>query len=101
MVLLVDDQAIVAEAVRGADANEERIDFHYCARSEEAMQAAAHTRPAVILQDLVMLGTDGLMLVEAYREQPALRDVPIIVLSTEHTIPVLFALLLTCNHKRR
>ena len=83
MVLLVDDQAIVAEAVRRALANEEGIDFHYCAHSDEAMYAAVQTRPTVILQDLVMPGIDGLTLVKAYRANPALRDVPIIVLSTK------------------
>jgi two-component system chemotaxis family response regulator WspR len=83
MVLLVDDQAIVAEAVRRALATEENIDFHYCARADEAVVSAAQTRPTVILQDLVMPGTDGLTLVRAYRMNPAIRDVPIIVLSTK------------------
>ncbi|HEY2000547.1 PleD family two-component system response regulator [Paraburkholderia sp.] len=83
MVLLVDDQAIVAEAVRRALAHEDGIDFHYCARADEAMKAAVQTRPTVILQDLVMPGIDGLTLVKAYRATPAIRDVPIIVLSTK------------------
>jgi two-component system chemotaxis family response regulator WspR len=83
MVLLVDDQAIVAEAVRQALSGEEGIDFHYCARADEAMSAAVQTRPTVILQDLVMPGIDGLTLVKAYRATPAIRDVPIIVLSTK------------------
>jgi two-component system chemotaxis family response regulator WspR len=83
MVLLVDDQAIVAEAVRQALAAADGIDFHYCARSDDAMLIAEQTRPTVILQDLVMPGTDGLTLVREYRANPALRDVPIIVLSTK------------------
>jgi two-component system, chemotaxis family, response regulator WspR len=83
MVLLVDDQAIVAEAVRQALAGEEGIDFHYCAKAEEAMKAVIYTRPTVILQDLVMPGVDGLTLVKAYRSTPATRDVPIIVLSAK------------------
>jgi two-component system chemotaxis family response regulator WspR len=83
MVLLVDDQTIVAEAVRRALANEEGIDFHYCSSADEAMHAAKETRPTVILQDLVMPGIDGLTLVKEYRTNPALRDVPIIVLSTK------------------
>ncbi len=83
MVLLVDDQAIVAEAVRQALAAEDGIDFHYCAGSEDAVATALQTRPTVILQDLVMPGTDGLTLVREYRTNPALRDVPIIVLSTK------------------
>lgn len=83
MVLLVDDQSIVAEAVRRALATEDGIDFHYCARADEAMKAAIQTRPTVILQDLVMPGIDGLTLVKAHRSAPAIRDVPIIVLSTK------------------
>ena len=83
MVLLVDDQAIVSEAVRRALANEEGIDFHYCASSDDAMEEATRTRPTVILQDLVMPGTDGLTIVKAYRANPATRDVPVIVLSTK------------------
>lgn len=83
MVLLVDDQQIVAEAVRRALASEEGIDFHYCAFADQAVAAALQTRPTVILQDLVMPGTDGLTLVKAYRANAAMRDVPIIVLSTK------------------
>ncbi|WP_321930227.1 diguanylate cyclase [Paraburkholderia guartelaensis] len=83
MVLLVDDQAIVAEAVRRALASEREIDFHYCAHPDQAVRTAEEVRPAVILQDLVMPGTDGLTLVRAYRGNEATRDVPIIVLSTK------------------
>ena len=83
MVLLVDDQAIVAEAVRRALASERDIDFHYCSHPEDAVHTAQEVRPTVILQDLVMPGTDGLTLVKAYRANDATRDVPIIVLSTK------------------
>lgn len=83
MVLLVDDQAIVVEAVRQALVKEEGINFHYCMHSDEAIEVATRTRPTVILQDLVMPGIDGLTLVKAYRSHPATRDVPIIVLSTK------------------
>jgi len=83
MVLLVDDQAIVAEAVRRAFTNEDGIDLHYCASADDAIRAATDTRPTVILQDLVMPGIDGLTLVKAYRANAKLRDVPIIVLSTK------------------
>lgn len=83
MVLLVDDQAIVAEAVRRALAGERDIDFHYCSHPEYAVRTAQEVRPTVILQDLVMPGTDGLTLVRAYRANESTRDVPIIVLSTK------------------
>jgi two-component system chemotaxis family response regulator WspR len=83
MVLLVDDQAIIAEAIRLALAGEASVDFHYCASPEDALHCAAETRATVILQDLVMPGTDGLTLVRQYRQNPATRDIPIIVLSTK------------------
>ncbi|SAK49451.1 diguanylate cyclase domain-containing protein [Caballeronia ptereochthonis] len=83
MVLLVDDQAIIAEALRRALAEESNVDLHYCADPEDALHTAQETRPTVILQDLVMPGVDGLTLVRQYREHPATRDIPIIVLSTK------------------
>src|ERR1700688_2588604 len=83
MVLLVDDQTIVAEAVRRALVDRPRLDFHYCANPEDALRVAQVTRPTVILQDLVMPGVDGLTLVRQYREHAATRDIPIIVLSTK------------------
>jgi signal transduction histidine kinase/HPt (histidine-containing phosphotransfer) domain-containing protein len=82
MVLLVDDQAMVCEAVRRALLNQTDIDFHYCADAREALTLANQIKPTVILQDLVMPGVDGLTLVKQFRANPATRDTPIIVLST-------------------
>jgi signal transduction histidine kinase/HPt (histidine-containing phosphotransfer) domain-containing protein len=85
MVLLVDDQAMVCEAVRRALANQTDIDFHYCSDAQEALKVALQLRPTVILQDLVMPGIDGLTLVGQFRANPVTKDIPIIVLSTnEH-----------------
>lgn len=83
MVLLVDDQAMIGEAVRRGLANEENIDFHFCADPHQAIAQAILIRPTVILQDLVMPGLDGLTLVREYRNNPQTRDIPIIVLSTK------------------
>ncbi|MBB5462058.1 diguanylate cyclase [Paraburkholderia sp. Cpub6] len=82
MVLLVGDQAVIAEGVREALADEPGIHFRYCASWEDAVRCAEETRATVILQDLVMPGTDGLTLVRQYRLNPATRDIPIVVLST-------------------
>src|SRR6266571_5358204 len=82
MVLLVDDQAMVCEAVRRALANQADIDFHYCSDARGAIAVANQIKPTVILQDLVMPGIDGLSLVSQFRANPATRDTPIIVLST-------------------
>ena len=63
MVLLVDDQVKVAEAIRRALSTEGNIDFHYCSDPYKALTVAIQTRPTVILQDLVLPGVDGLSLV--------------------------------------
>ena len=82
MVLLVDDQIMIAEAVRRALADEPGIDFHFCVDPTQAVATAEQIAPTVILQDLVMPSTDGLSLVREYRSRPPLHNVPVIVLST-------------------
>ena len=83
MVLLVDDQAIVAEAVRRSLAGHPDIDFHYCADPAQAQATAEQIKPTVILQDLVMPGADGLDLVRAFRSRVVTAEIPIIVLSVK------------------
>jgi signal transduction histidine kinase len=83
MVLLVDDQVMVAEAVRRALAGEPDIDLHFCPDPNAAPAVAKQIRPSVILQDLVMPGIDGLTLVRHYRADALIKNVPIIVLSTK------------------
>jgi two-component system chemotaxis family response regulator WspR len=83
VVLLVDDQAMIGEAVRRALVAEADIQFHYCAHGSEALATAARLGPTVILQDLVMPDVDGLQLVAAYRAHPGTRDIPVIVLSSK------------------
>jgi signal transduction histidine kinase len=81
MVLLVDDQAVVGEAMRLLLANQSHIAFHYCADPAEAFALAKRIKPTVILQDLIMPGVDGLTLVRQYRANAVTKDIPIIVLS--------------------
>lgn len=88
MVLLVDDQPIIGEAIRRMLADQPGIDFHYCSDAEQALNYAEQIKPTVILQDLVLPGIDGLSLVRQYRESQAMRDVPIIVLSTREDAAV-------------
>ena len=83
MVLLVDDQAMIGEAVRRALSEESDIDFHFCSDPHQALHVAQQIKPTVILQDLIMPGLDGLSLVREYRSNPETQDIPIIVLSTK------------------
>jgi phosphoserine phosphatase RsbU/P len=83
VVLLVDDQLIIGEAVRRIIAAQQGIEFHFCQKGQEALAAAARLQPTVILQDLVMPDADGLDLVRGYRQQEATNLTPIVVLSSK------------------
>ena len=83
VVLLVDDQLIIGEAVRRILASQQGITYHFCQKGEEALETAAKLKPTVILQDLVMPGVDGLDLVRGYRQQEATALTPIVVLSSK------------------
>ncbi len=82
-VLLVDDQPIVAEAVRRMLAPESDIVFRYCQDPAKAIESALELRPTIILQDLVMPEMDGLTVVKCFRCHPELKDIPLIVLSSK------------------
>src|SRR5262245_41479669 len=83
VVLLIDDQRIVGEAVRRLLASESDITFHHESDPAQAMARAQAVQPTVILQDLVMPGIDGLELLRTYRAEARTREVPVIVLSTK------------------
>lgn len=83
VVLLVDDQAMVAEGIRRMIADEPDISFYYCADPKKAVHQAIACKATVILQDLVMPDVDGMTLVRFYRNNPSTRDVPVIVLSSK------------------
>lgn len=83
-VLLIDDQSIIAEAIRRMLAAESDIAFHYCSDPTEALKAAATCQPTVILQDLVMPQMEGLLLVEFLRSHDTpTHHTPLIVLSSK------------------
>ena len=82
-VLLIDDQAIIGEAVRRMLAAEADIRFHYCSDPSKAIPMAEALSPTVILQDLVMPDIDGLTLVKYFRANAKTRETPLIVLSTK------------------
>jgi sigma-B regulation protein RsbU (phosphoserine phosphatase) len=83
VVLLIDDQRIVGEAVRRMLASEPDIVLHHETDPALALARAEELAPTVILQDLVMPGIDGLTLLRTFREHARAREVPMIVLSSK------------------
>lgn len=82
VVLLVDDQLLIGEAVRRILAPHADVEYHFCQDPLKAIETAHKVSPTVILQDLVMPGKDGLDLVLEFRADEQLREVPLIVLSS-------------------
>jgi sigma-B regulation protein RsbU (phosphoserine phosphatase) len=83
VILLVDDQPIIAAAVQKMIAGQKDWVLHFCSEPAKAVERALQVRPTVILQDLVMPDADGLDLVAAYRRQASLHDTPLGVLSSK------------------
>lgn len=83
VVVLVDDQAMVAEGIRRMLEHEPGIEFHYCSDPKKAINMAVQVKATTVLQDLVMPDIDGMTLVRFYRANPMTRDIPIIVLSSK------------------
>ena len=82
IVLLVDDQPLVAKAIRRMLGDRPDVQLHYCADPREAVATANEIQPTAILQDLIMPQVDGLEMVRRFRANAATRDTPIIVLSS-------------------
>jgi two-component system chemotaxis family response regulator WspR len=80
-ILLVDDQLIIVEALRRMLMGEDDIEFHFVTDAAQALQSAIEMQPTVILQDLVMPGSDGFELLRQYRAHEMLEHVPVVVLS--------------------
>lgn len=82
-VLLIDDQRIVAAAFENMISCVDDMQYAYCADPAQALNQAETFRPTVILQDLVMPGTNGLILLNQFKSNAVLQAVPVIVLSTK------------------
>ena len=83
LVLLIDDQAFVGDAVTRALAGQIDIDLHFCSNPQDAIELANKLKPTVILLDLVMPQISGLTLLKQFRANAATAEVPIVVLSAE------------------
>jgi sigma-B regulation protein RsbU (phosphoserine phosphatase) len=82
-VLLVDDQALIGEAVRRMMLPEVGWRYRYVSDPRQAIAVAKEFHPTVILSDLVMPQMDGLELVRTFRADPDTAKIPLIVLSSK------------------
>ena len=82
VLMLIDDQPMVADLVKRSIQGEPDINFHYCEDPTNALREAENIRPTVLLLDLVMPEMDGMTLLRFLRANPTTHDVPVVVLST-------------------
>jgi sigma-B regulation protein RsbU (phosphoserine phosphatase) len=80
-VLLVDDQPLVASAVRDLFDGEDDLVLRAETEAAAAIDAALAFRPDAILQDLSMPDIDGMALLDFYRAHDELSSVPVLILS--------------------
>ena len=83
VVLLVDDQAMVGEAIRRMLENEDNMEFHFCEDPSKALEMAIELCATIILQDLVMPDVDGMTLLRFYKNHPDTANIPVIILSSK------------------
>jgi len=80
-ILMVDDQPVILAALTRMLGADTEFEIRTISDPTMALDAALEFEPAVILQDLVMEGLDGLALLKRYRAHPSLTDVPVVMLS--------------------
>lgn len=83
VVLLVDDQPTVAEAIRSMLIEDPNIEVHCCSEVGAALRMAHQLHPSVILLDLVMPNVDGFAILRFFRADKEVSNVPVIVLSSK------------------
>jgi CheY-like chemotaxis protein len=79
IVLVVDDSAGMRETLAGL--LEPYWEVRTAASADAALEAVRQARPALVLADLVLPGTDGIGLLRALRSDPDTADVPVVLLS--------------------
>ncbi|MZR32087.1 ATP-binding response regulator [Sneathiella litorea] len=80
VVLVVDDDPVARDILRrflGAEGYEVVTAIN----GEEGLQQARALRPAVITLDVVMPGMDGWTLLQALKDDPDLKDIPVLMVS--------------------
>jgi len=79
-VLVIDDDATVHDLMRRL-LSKEGLHMVAAASGEEALQLAKAIRPVAITLDVLMPGMDGWAVLTALKADPALADIPVIVLT--------------------
>ena len=79
-VLIVEDEEFLARALQD-NLTQKGCNISLINNGEEAMRYLEHDAPDIIILDLLMPKRDGFRVIEGIRRNPALKKIPIFVLS--------------------
>jgi signal transduction histidine kinase/CheY-like chemotaxis protein len=83
-VLVVDDQPEALQLFsRMLAAGDRRYDVLQARSGQRGLSLMRQHRPDAVLLDLVMPGMDGFQVLQAKRRDPAIRDIPVVVVSSQ------------------
>lgn len=80
LVLVIDDEPEVLGEVAAVLARAD-YDCHCCTTAQAAFEFAKTATPDLIVSDINLAGHSGLEMCERLKEEPALKDVPVMFLS--------------------
>lgn len=81
MILIVDDQLDTCEPLRRL-LTRVGYDVHCVSHGRDALQFLAHSKPEMILLDLMMPDLSGFDVLQSLREKPATAETPILMYSS-------------------
>jgi len=80
-VLVVDDELVVREVVRGVLVKA-GFEVSTAPDGQACLREVVVQRPHLLVLDVVMPGLDGLQVLQALRQRPDTKDLPVIMLTT-------------------
>ncbi len=87
-VLIVDDDHDIGETLRAIILDQTPYRALWIAESDLALEAAFHVKPSVILLDYMLPTLDGLQLFDYMQHLEHMRDVPVVLISAQTSIPL-------------
>ena len=81
-ILVADDEVFILRLLEMA-LEKGGFEVVCCRDGKEALATAIDVRPQLILLDIMMPGLDGLGALRQLKENPATRDIPVVVLSAK------------------
>lgn len=82
-VVVVDDEALIAEYVAAVVNELGTTDVHVCTDPHDALRRFSERLPDLVITDYQMPGINGVELIERFRSDPAAKRIPIIMVTAD------------------